>query len=89
MDSTLLYKTQQTNDSTRFYNQNNSNISLERSVPFRQGNVIPQQIPPTIIPSRIVTQPLVQVPQNQTVVYCPVCRRDFFSVQIDQHAQLH
>jgi len=94
MDSTLLFKTQHTADSTRLYNPNNS-FTLSRSIPVPSQTSIPMRphpAPQVLFPSRLLNPGpsfITPTQQNQTVVFCPVCRRDFFSTQIDQHALLH
>ena len=102
MDSTKLFRTGHTADETFLLSPSravldNSIISQPRII--SQSRVIPTLSTP-LIPvqsPRIFTQPIYPMPlqrptpiyDDAVLVYCPVCRRDYYNYQAEQHARVH
>lgn len=104
MDSTKLFRTGHTADETFYVSPSRVVLDTSMAAQPRiisQSRVVPRVsaplLPLQIQPPRIVTQPVLQMPvirpipvhDNPILVYCPVCRRDYYNYQAEQHARVH
>ena len=64
-----------------------------RSIPLPPRTMVNAQPASTIVnaqPARTFVSPRPPITINDQIsVYCPVCRRDFYNSQVEQHAMIH
>lgn len=104
MDSTKLFRTGHTADETFYLSPSRAVldtslasqpriISRSRVIPTMSAPLVPLQVqPPRIVNQPIYAIPVIQpapVHDNPVLVYCPVCRRDYYNYQAEQHARVH